>query len=103
VLSTKAVSIRAEDREIGFEAVMASVVSVLILGSLAVAALVWCFLGFTHAMKEPPGFTGFLFRFHQDRRNMRKGKATILEFPSFPPNHMIAAERKRHEKVRANE
>jgi hypothetical protein len=99
VLSTKAVFIRADDGEIEFEAVMASMVSVSILGGLALAALVWCFLGFTRAMKEPLGFTGFLFRFYQDTRNMRKRQAVILEFPLFPSSHTTTAERKRREKV----
>jgi hypothetical protein len=86
---------------------MAGMVSVLVLGSLAVAALVWCFLGFTRAMKEPPGFTGFLFSFHQDpsnmnKRDMSKRKTALLEFPSFLPSHTAAAGRKRHEKIGKN-
>jgi hypothetical protein len=81
---------------------MASMVSVSILGGLALAALVWCFLGFTRAMKEPLGFTGFLFRSYQDTRNMRKRKTVILEFPLFPSSHTTTAERKRREKVGGN-
>ncbi len=86
---------------------MASMVSVFILGSLAIAALVWCFLGFTRAMKEPPGLTGLLFSLHQDprntsKRNVHKRKAALLELPSFLPSHTGTAGRKRHEKIGKN-
>jgi hypothetical protein len=103
VLSTKAVFIRADDREIEFEAVMASMVSVSILGGLALAALVWCFLGFTRALHEPPKFAGWLVQPQQNFRNGRNSRVRLLEFPLFPANHTSAAGQARREKIRKNQ
>lgn len=78
---------------------MASVVTVSILGILALATLVWCFIGFTRALHEPPIFTGWLFHLKQNSWNARKRRATVLEFPVFHANHTMAAKRTRREKV----
>ena len=84
---------------IGFEAAMAGMVTVSILGILAIAALVWCFLGFTRALYEPPGLSGRLFHLQQDSRNARRRQATVLEFPLFPSTQEIAAGREHREKA----
>jgi hypothetical protein len=80
---------------------MASMVSVSLslLGILALAGLVWCFLGFTRALHEPPKFVGWLFHLQQDSRNERNSRARLLEFPLFPANHTSAAGQVRREKV----
>ena len=78
---------------------MASLVTVSILGTLGLAALLWCFLGFTRALQEPPTFTGWLFHLQQRSLDACKRQAKVLEFPVFHPNHTIAGERPRREKV----
>jgi hypothetical protein len=75
---------------------MVSLVLVSSLGILALAAMVWCFLGFTRALHEPPKIAGWLFQLQPNSGNARKWQATILEFPF---NHTSAADRMRREKL----
>ncbi len=81
---------------------MASMVSVSVLGILALVALVWCLIGFTRALHEPPRFAGWLFRLQQDSRQGRNKGARLLELPLFPANHTSAAGQVRREKVGRN-
>ena len=77
---------------------MVRIVLVLLMGSVAIAALVWCFLGFTRALQDPPRLSGLLFHLHHESRKTHRRQAAILEFPSIPSDHATAVERTRHKK-----
>lgn len=81
---------------------MVRIALVLILGSLSIAALVWCFLGFTRALQDPPRLSGVLFHLHPESQKMHRRQAAVLEFPAIPSDHATAAEIKTRKKVGGN-
>lgn len=83
--------VRHHPRDWIFEAAMVRIALVVILGSLSIAALVWCFLGFTRALHDPPGLSGLLLHLHQAPRKTSKRQAAVLEFPAIPSDHAAAA------------
>jgi hypothetical protein len=64
-----------------------------IVGLLATAALIWCLMGFSRALKEKPKLVGLLIRMEINDASMRQRKAMVIAFPehSAPPQQAGAA------------
>jgi hypothetical protein len=57
-----------------------------IVGLLATAALLWCLVGFTRALKQKPKIIGLLLRVeNNDTSTTRQRKQTIVAFPDRLP------------------
>lgn len=76
-----------------------------IVGLLATAALIWCLLGFSRALKEKPKVISLLVRMEINDANMRQRKASarlLSQSSSQTLNHkprpawVAAGMRKRH-------
>jgi hypothetical protein len=53
-----------------------------IIGLLATAALLWCLVGFSRALKEKPKVIGLLVRpENNDTSTTRRRKQTVIVFP----------------------
>jgi hypothetical protein len=64
---------------------MATLLSLSIIGLLAVAALLWCLAGFSRALKEQPRVVGLLVRVrNSDTSTTKRRKPIIIPFPNHP-------------------
>jgi hypothetical protein len=70
---------------------------VLIIGLLAVTALLWCLAGFSRALKEKPKVIGWLVRAGINPASMKQRKAVVIAFPECSaPTQQVGAARVRN-------
>ena len=64
-----------------------------IFGLVAAAALIWCLMGFSRALKEKPKVIGLFIRVEINDATMRQRKGMVIAFPehSAPPQQARAA------------
>jgi hypothetical protein len=64
---------------------MAALLSLSIIGLLAVAVLLWCLAGFSRALNEKPKVIGLLVRVeNSDASTTKRRKPIIIPFPDHP-------------------
>ena len=62
---------------------MAEKAIILTAVALSLAALIWCFIGFTSALKEQPKLIGLLVRLQKHRQGAGQ-QAIVIESPGNP-------------------
>jgi hypothetical protein len=63
---------------------MTAGILILAMGSLAVAALVWCLIGFTKALEEPARLKGLLIDIPKSHLLQKPGTAGVRPEPGLP-------------------